>query len=44
MNMSLQGRRIVVTRPIAQAGALAAMIAERGGGGDLLPSARDRPR
>ena len=31
MNMSLQGRRIVVTRPIAQAGVLAAMIAERGG-------------
>lgn len=37
MTEALQGRRILVTRPAAQAGALAAMIAEHGGEALLFP-------
>lgn len=37
MNMPLQGKRIVVTRPIAQAGPLVAMIAEQGGKAICFP-------
>jgi uroporphyrinogen-III synthase len=37
MKQSLQGRRIAVTRPAAQAGTLARMIAEHGGEAVLFP-------
>ena len=37
MNRPLLGRRILVTRPVAQAGVLAQMIAERGGEPVLFP-------
>lgn len=37
MNASLQGKRILVTRPAAQAGELAALIAEQGGEPVLFP-------
>ena len=37
MNRTLLGRRIVVTRPVAQAGVLVQMIGERGGEAVLFP-------
>ena len=47
MTNPLQGRRILVTRPAAQAGALAALVAERGGEAVCFPlieiSAADDP-